>query len=148
MATSKNHHAAMVGARVAELLRVSYPEHRAKLIARQFDVSVPTAERWLAGKLPTSRHLAAMAALWGHRFIEVVFPLAVAAHDRLRDANAERRGAPTWAGDAGRRLMIARVEVSVGRRLRRLPTAAGVVAGWRKSPLRLDALRSGSSGLA
>ena len=130
MATSKNHHALMAGARVAELLRMSYPEHRAKLIARQFDVSVPTAERWLAGKLPTSRHLAVMAVLWSHRFIEVVFPEAVAAHDRKRAAGGDELGAPTWAGDAGRRPMMMRL---LDHLWRLFPTSghADSAAGWR-----------------
>ncbi len=103
MATSQNPHAVMVGARVAALLKAIYPRHRAKLIARDFGVSVPTAERWLAGHAPTVGHLGAMADRWSHRFIEVVFREAVAAHDRLR---ADDVVPPTWRQDGGRRWVM------------------------------------------
>ena len=45
MATSKNHHAVMAGERVGVLLRTIYRAHRAKLIARDFEVSIPVPER-------------------------------------------------------------------------------------------------------
>ena len=120
----------MAGERVAVLLRTIYPAHRAKLIARDFEVSIPVAERWLAGRLPTAAHLATMAVLWGHRFIEVVFPEAVAAHDRKRAAGGDELGAPTWAGDAGRRPMMMRLLAHLCR-LCPTPGHADSIAGWR-----------------
>jgi hypothetical protein len=66
-----------LGARVAMLLRDVYPRHRAKLIAQEFGVSTPTAERWLAGRPPKVQHLAVMAERWPCRFIRTVFPAAV-----------------------------------------------------------------------
>jgi hypothetical protein len=130
LATSKNHHAVMAGERVAVLLRTIYPAHRAKLIARDFEVSIPVAERWLAGKLPTSRHLAVMAVLWSHRFIEVVFPEAVAAHDRKRGVDGDKPGVPTWAGDAGRRPMMMRLLAHLCRLFSTRGHADSAV-GWR-----------------
>ncbi len=64
-----------LGARVAVLLREVFPDCRAKRVARAFNVSVPTAERWLAGHAPAVPHLARMAQFWPRRFIAVVFPL-------------------------------------------------------------------------
>lgn len=71
-----------IGPRVARFLRATYPQDRAKLIARRFGVSLSTAQRWLDGHAPTTAHLEAMFALWGEAFVRALFPEALAAHDR------------------------------------------------------------------
>jgi hypothetical protein len=61
------------GERCAYFLRLIYHDAKAKRIARDYDVSEPTARLWLAGKLPTSEHLTTMARRYGWRFIAFVF---------------------------------------------------------------------------
>ena len=79
-----------IGLRVARFLRRTYPRDRAKLIARRFDVSVPTANRWLAGYAPTTAHLEEMIAEWGLAFLEAVFTEAYVERDeRIRHLEAE-----------------------------------------------------------
>ena len=84
-----------LGPRVAAFLRHRYPKNRAKLIARDLDVSPPTAERWLYGDDPPSWRIEAMYRLWGEPLIRAVFPEAFAASDRriaeLEAALAEER---------------------------------------------------------
>lgn len=64
--------AEMAGERVADWLRREYPEPRAKVIARQFNVSPRTVENWLAGTMPQNRAWLDMCALWGRRFSDHV----------------------------------------------------------------------------
>ena len=84
-----------LGPRVAAFLRHHYVRDRAKLIARELGVSVPTAERWLAGDDPPSWRIEAMYRLWGEPLIRAVFPEAFAASDsrisQLEAALAEER---------------------------------------------------------
>ena len=84
-----------LGPRVAAFLRHRYPKNQAKLIARDLDVSPPTAERWLYGDDPPSWRIEAMYRLWGEPLIRAVFPEAFAASDRriaeLEAALAEER---------------------------------------------------------
>lgn len=80
-----------IGPRVARFLRATYPQDRAKLIARRFGVSLSTAQRWLDGHAPTTAHLEAMFALWGEPFVRALFPEAFAAHDRHAVALIEAR---------------------------------------------------------
>lgn len=65
--------AAELGQRVAFWLRSAYGRGCAKHAAREFGVSVRTAEDWLAGHCPTSAHLQAMAHRWGWRFVQFAF---------------------------------------------------------------------------
>lgn len=66
-----------VGPRIAAFLRERYPKHAAKLVARQFDVSQGTAERWLGGAAPTcTAHRGDVRAL-GHPFRLCSFPRGV-----------------------------------------------------------------------
>ena len=82
-----------IGPRVALFLRNTYAQDRAKLIARQFSVSVTTSQRWLDGHAPTTAHLEAMCALWGASFVSAIFAEASAARDQhvtaLLDARAK-----------------------------------------------------------
>ena len=104
---------AEMGARVAFWLRSAYGSSRAKHVAREFNVSVRTAEDWIGGHCPTSKHLEAMAKRWGWRFIHFVYEGAVgcpaidaritaieAEIDALRTAQAARgrAGEPVPAG--------------------------------------------------
>ena len=66
-----------MGQRVCFWLKSYYPRNAAKLIARDFRVSIATAKRWLAGALPTAEHLAAMGARFGKRFLAFVYEPAV-----------------------------------------------------------------------
>lgn len=45
----------------------------AKVLARQYNVSVKTAESWKAGNPPQFRHLLAMVDHWGAAFLEHLF---------------------------------------------------------------------------
>ncbi|WP_198384227.1 hypothetical protein [Roseomonas sp. KE2513] len=71
-----------VGPRTAEFLRQRYPKSRAKLIARDFGVSIGTAERWLRGAAPTVAHIEQMTALFGEEYVRVVFAEAFASQDQ------------------------------------------------------------------
>ena len=62
-----------VGERVAFWHKLLYPDHRAKRMARDYDVSVPTAERWLAGALPPQKHFTRMVKRFGERFTQFVY---------------------------------------------------------------------------
>lgn len=62
-----------VGQRTSAYLKEYYPKNRAKLIARDFNVSVGTAERWLSGQAPTVAHIEQMAAVFGEGYIRCVF---------------------------------------------------------------------------
>ena len=70
-----------IGPRVALFLRATYQRNRAKQIARQFNVSVSNAQRWLDGTAPTTAHLEAMLALWGMDFVRAIFIEACDAAD-------------------------------------------------------------------
>lgn len=70
-----------IGPRVALFLRETYDQDRAKRIARQFRISVSSAQRWLDGHAPTTAHLEAMCALWGAPFVSAVFMEASAGRD-------------------------------------------------------------------
>ena len=71
-----------VGPRTADFLRQRYPKARAKLIARDFGVSVGTAERWLRGEAPTVAHIEQMTALFGEDYIRAVFAEAFENQDK------------------------------------------------------------------
>jgi hypothetical protein len=62
-----------VGPRTAAFLKETYARPRAKLIARDFDVSVGTAERWLSGEAPTVAHIEQMTGLFGEEYVRAVF---------------------------------------------------------------------------
>lgn len=62
-----------MGSRVSWWLRRRYRTHTAKKVAREFGVSVATAKRWLAGALPTTDHLSAMAGRFGHTFVALIY---------------------------------------------------------------------------
>ncbi len=85
-----------LGARVAVLLREVFPDCRAKRVARAFNVSVPTAERWLAGQAPAVPHLARMAQFWPRRFVAVVFPPEEGGDGDQGTGAREDGGAGTW----------------------------------------------------
>ena len=80
-----------IGPRVALFLRETYAQDRAKAVARQFRVSISTAQRWLDGHAPTTAHLEAMCALWGSPFITAIFVEASAARDQHVTALVEAR---------------------------------------------------------
>lgn len=62
-----------IGPRTAAFLREIYPKDRAKLIARDFRVSVGTAERWLRGEAPTTAHVEQMVARFGAPYLRRLF---------------------------------------------------------------------------
>lgn len=80
-----------IGPRVALFLRETYAQDRAKAVARQFRVSVSTAQRWLDGHAPTTAHLEAMCALWGAPFVTAIFAEAATARDQHVTALLEAR---------------------------------------------------------
>lgn len=62
-----------MGSRVAEWMRQAYPRDTAKLAARDFGASPHTVKTWLAGALPSNKHLAMMGRRWGKRFLAFVY---------------------------------------------------------------------------
>ncbi|MBX3490871.1 hypothetical protein [Parvibaculum sp.] len=64
---------AEIGSRVGFWMRQEWPRDTAKLAARAFDASERTAEKWLAGALPSNAHMVAMMSRWGHRFVAFVY---------------------------------------------------------------------------
>jgi hypothetical protein len=80
-----------IGPRVALFLRETYAQDRAKTVARQFRISISTAQRWLDGHAPTTAHLEAMCALWGAPFVSAVFVEAFGARDQHVAALVEAR---------------------------------------------------------
>lgn len=72
---------AIVGPRLTAFLE----PYSAKDLARIFQVSVSTCEKWRCGHLPSTKHLGAMISFWGQTFIDGVFcdllhePVTVAA---------------------------------------------------------------------
>lgn len=80
-----------IGPRVALFLRETYAQDRAKTVARQFRISISTAQRWLDGHAPTTAHLEAMCALWGAPFVSAVFVEAFGARDQHVTALLEAR---------------------------------------------------------
>jgi hypothetical protein len=61
-----------VGERVAFWLRQEWPTKTAENAAAAFNVSVPTARRWVGKQAPSMKHLAAMMRRWGKRFAAFV----------------------------------------------------------------------------
>lgn len=62
-----------IGQRWAHWLHNAYPKDAAKLIARDFEVSISTSTRWLGGVIPTFEHFTVAAKRWGRPFIAFVF---------------------------------------------------------------------------
>ena len=62
-----------IGMKVAAFSRREIPKNTAKELASLFDVAVPTAKGWLAGKCPATAHLMGMWAHWGRSFFSFVF---------------------------------------------------------------------------
>lgn len=62
-----------IGQRWAYWLHQAYPKDAAKLIARDFDVSISTSTRWLGGVVPTFDHFTLAAKRWGRPFLAFVF---------------------------------------------------------------------------
>ena len=75
-----------VGQRVAAWLRQTYPAGvRCKQIARDFNVSSPTVDRWLAGYRPIGGAFDQMVVRWGRAFLAWVYqPLGWAEAERLQ----------------------------------------------------------------
>jgi hypothetical protein len=63
---------AEVGGRVSYWLRQEWPVKTAESASVEFNVSVATAKRWIAGHAPTMKHLSAMLRKWGKRFAAFV----------------------------------------------------------------------------
>jgi hypothetical protein len=61
------------GERCAYFLRLMYQDAKAKRIARDYEVSEPTARLWLSGKLPTSEHLTKLSRRHGWRAVAFIF---------------------------------------------------------------------------
>jgi len=70
-----------LGPRIAEFLRERYSDSRAKRLAIDFNVSVGTAKRWLAGITPTTAIIEEMASRWGASFVKLAFADYLAAGD-------------------------------------------------------------------
>jgi hypothetical protein len=62
-----------VGQRTAHWLKQRWPADTAKHVAREFDMSVRTAEGYCAGSPPSNRVWHAMVAKWGKDFISFVY---------------------------------------------------------------------------
>jgi hypothetical protein len=62
-----------IGQRWAYWLREIYQHDAAKLIARDFDVSISTSTRWLGGTVPTVEYLTIAAKRWGWPFITFLY---------------------------------------------------------------------------
>lgn len=62
-----------IGMKVAAFSRQKFPRNAAKALASEFNVAVPTAKGWLAGKCPATAHLMSMWAHWGRAFFCFVF---------------------------------------------------------------------------
>jgi len=87
-----------LGPRIAAFLRDAYPRDRAKLIARRFDVSESTAERWLRGVAPTTAYLEEMYGEWGAPFVRAVFLEAFDVRDpRIAALESQQKARQTTA---------------------------------------------------
>lgn len=80
-----------IGQRWAHWLRQEYPSDAAKLIARDFDVSISTSTRWIGGTVPTTEYLTIAAKRWGWRFVNFLYgklpiPSEMEIEARLREA--------------------------------------------------------------
>ncbi|KAF0110314.1 MAG: hypothetical protein FD149_2672 [Rhodospirillaceae bacterium] len=65
------------GPRIATWLHKTYPDGaRAKRVARDFNVALPTAERWLGGARPAGEVFDAMVARWGPEVHRLGLPAA------------------------------------------------------------------------
>lgn len=64
----------LLGRRLALFLRSQIQKDRAKTLARLFNVSVSTAQRWLDGKPPTIQHFSILHSYWGSGLIKALFP--------------------------------------------------------------------------
>lgn len=107
-----------LGPRVQHWLKLVYHGSRAKLIARDHDVSESTAKRWLSGERPTSDVLTVMARRWGWRFVSFVFEPAVGtpamyAEMEAMDARLRRLEGERVAEDARVALAMARQDAEL-----------------------------------
>jgi hypothetical protein len=69
-----------------------YRDAKAKRIARDYDVSEPTARLWLNGKLPTSEHLTKLSRRHGWRAVAFIFgqmPLQIRLDEQHRVLSAQ-----------------------------------------------------------
>ena len=89
-----------LGQQIAAFLRQRYPKNAAKLIATEFDVSIATAERWLAGVHLSAKHIAQMQAKWGEPFTRAAVPGTFAAADAHAATLAAELEAARKARDA------------------------------------------------
>jgi hypothetical protein len=71
-----------LGQRLSNFLRTTIPRDRAKTLARIFQVSISTAQRWLDGKPPTVQQIAIMHRYWGNSLIKALFPEAFIEFER------------------------------------------------------------------
>lgn len=62
-----------VGQRTAHWLKQRWPVDTAKYLAREFDLSVRTAEGYCAGGVPSNRVWHAMVARWGKAFVAFIY---------------------------------------------------------------------------
>jgi len=65
-----------LGQRLSNFLRTTIRRDRAKTLARLFQVSISTAQRWLDGKPPTIKQIMIMHRYWGNSLIRALFPEA------------------------------------------------------------------------
>lgn len=68
---------AEIGSRVGFWMRQEWPRDTAKLAARAFGASERTAEKWIAGAMPSNLHMTAMMKRWGARFVAFVYEPAL-----------------------------------------------------------------------
>lgn len=66
--------AALVGQRLAAWLKQAYPlTAKAKRVAADFGVDERTAQGWLTGALPKNKHMLAMKARYGWKFVAFIY---------------------------------------------------------------------------
>lgn len=122
-----------VGPRVALFLRDLYPQDRAKLLARDFKISVSTAQRWLDGKAPTTAQLEEMVEKWGEPFLQLVFAESFRRHDpRIQQLITARTAMLKEVSRRSPPLQRAQNLLEVG--------AAPAQAGWSDNSRRYSAL--------
>jgi len=71
-----------LGQRLSNFLRTNIRRDRAKTLARIFQVSISTAQRWLDGKPPTIQQIAIMHRYWGSSLVKALFPEAFIEFER------------------------------------------------------------------
>ena len=74
----------LVGPRLRDWLS----PYSAKWLARTFNASVSTAEKWRTGCLPATKHIAQMLSFWGQGFVDQVLAPVVADPTSLEDRAA------------------------------------------------------------